>query len=214
MAMQAWYSEHQGSASDLPAFYEMVVKAIREVDPATPVMVDTGWYAAADAVSYWPQPLSDGRVLYSFHMYEPYAATSAPNLKREKPYSYPGVVPYGEGEAQWDATKVGAYLGLPVDWADAHGVPHSRLVAAEFGCMRKLPFCTRYLEDVLSALDSPALHWAFYSFREDAWDGMDYELGRDKVNWKFWEAIDKGEPDPVKRKATPEFEPIRKRLQP
>jgi hypothetical protein len=38
------------------------------------------------------------------------------------------------------------------------------------------------------------------------------ELGHDKVNWKYWEAIDKGERDPVKRKATPEFEPIRKRL--
>lgn len=43
---------------------------------------------------------------------------------------------------------------------------------------------------------------------------MDYELGSSKVNWKYWEAIDTNEPDPVKRKATPEFEPIRKRLQP
>jgi hypothetical protein len=55
--------------------------------------------------------------------------------------------------------------------------------------------------------------WAFYSFREDSWDG-NYELGSEKVNWKYWVAIDANKPDPVKRKAIPEFEPVRKRLQP
>lgn len=210
--MKAWYAKQKETARDLPAFYETVIKAIREVDPKTPIMTDAGWYAAADAFSYWPAALSDSRVLYSVHMYEPYAATSAPNLKRDKPYAYPGVVPYGEGEENWDAVRVASYLKLPVDWADAHGVPRNRMVAAEFGCMRRLSFCKQYLEDVLTPLDAAKLHWAFYSFREDSWDGMDYELGNAKVNWKYWEAIDAGKPDPVKRKATPEFEPIRKRL--
>lgn len=41
---------------------------------------------------------------------------------------------------------------------------------------------------------------------------MDYELGSDKVNWKYWEAIENGTPDPVKRSPTAEFEPISKRL--
>lgn len=212
VAMEAWYRGQKGGARDLPAFYETVIKAIREVDPKTPIMADAGWYAAADAFSYWPGPLPDDRVLYAFHMYEPYAATSAPNLKRDKPYQYPGLVPFGEGEENWDAARVASYLKLPVDWADAHGVPRNRMVAAEFGCMRRLAFCTQYLEDVLTPLSAAKLHWAFYSFREDSRDGMDYELGRAKVNWKYWEAIDAGKPDPLKRKATPEFEPIRKRL--
>lgn len=211
-AMTAWYAKSKGTASDLPAFYDLVIKAIREVDPATPIMADAGWYAAADAFSYWPGKLADDRVLYSFHMYEPYAATSAPNLKRDKPYDYPGMVPYGEGEQNWDAAKVAAYLKLPFDWAAAHDVPANRMVAGEFGCMRRLAFCRTYLEDVLTALDASKAHWAFYSFREDAWDGMDYELGSGKVNWKYWEAMEEGGPDPIKRKATPEFEPISKRL--
>lgn len=210
--MQAWYKEHAGTAADLPAFYESVIKAVREVDPLTPVMTDAGWYAAADAFSYWQGPLSDQRVVYSFHMYEPYAATSAPNLKREKPYQYPGVVPFGEGEQNWDAARVASYLKLPVDWADAHGVPRNRMVAGEIGCMRLLPFCTQYLEDVLKPLDASGVHWAFYSFREDAWDGMDYELGSAKVGWKYWQAIDDNKPDPIKRKSTPQFAPIASRL--
>lgn len=132
--MRQWYAQAQGSARDLPAFYRQVVAAIREVDTVTPVMLDAGWYAAADAFGYWPAPLQDARVLYSLH------------------------------------------------------------------------------EDVLTVLDQNKLHWAFYSFREDNWDGMDYELGSAKVPWRYWQAIDKGEPDPLVRQATAEFEPIRQRL--
>lgn len=211
-AMKEWYAANKGGASDLPAFYATVIKAIREVDPMTPVMADAGWYAAADVFSYWPAPLADQRVLYSFHMYEPHAAIGAPNFKRTKPYQYPGSVPYSDGEQNWDAARVASYVGQPFQWAEAHGVPRSRMVAGEFGCMRRQLFCQTYLEDVLTALDGHGAHWAFYSFREDSWDGMDYELGSEKVNWKYWEAIDAGKPDPVKRKATPQFEPISKRL--
>lgn len=211
--MRSWFTSNAESSRDLRAFYDTVIKAIREVDPVTPIMTDAGWYAAADAFSYWPAALTDQRVLYSFHMYEPYAATSAPNMKRDKPYAYPGKVPFGDGEPQkWDAERVKAYLAQPVEWADSRGIARNRIVAGEFGCMRRLPFCKQYLEDVLTNLDANNLHWAFYSFREDAWDGMDYELGSAKVNWKYWEAQEKNEPDPVKRKPTPEFEPISRRL--
>lgn len=212
--MQAWYDQQKGSARDLPAFYEFLIKEIRKVDPATPIMVDAGWYGAADAFGYWPSALADTRVLYSFHMYEPYEATSAPNMKREKPYSYPGTVPFGGEKVEWNAQKVSQYLALPVDWAKARGVPLNRLVAGEFGCMRRLAGCKSYLDDVLTALEANKLHWAFYSFREDSWDGMDYELGSGKVNWKYWDAIEANKPDPLKRQPTAEFEPIRKRLQP
>lgn len=211
-AMLAWYGKQKGTARDLAAFYRTVIAAIREVDPLTPVMADAGWYAAADAFTYWPGPLDDERVLYSFHMYEPYAATSAPNLKREKPYSYPGLVPFGGQQEEWNGGRVAAYLQQPLEWAKTHGIDRSRLVAGEFGCMRRLPGCKQYLDDVLTKLEAEGLHWAFYSFREDSWDGMDYELGGDKVNWKYWEAIEEGEPDPLPRKPTPEFEPISKRL--
>ena len=29
-------------------------------------------------------------------------------------------------------------------------------------------------------------HWAFYSFREDAWDGMDYELPPSVTSGRFY----------------------------
>ena len=210
--MRDWYEKQVGSARDLPGFYQTLISAIREVDSLTPIMVDAGWYGAADAFSYWPAPLADSRVLYSFHMYEPYAATSAPNLQRARPYTYPGLVPFAAGMQKWDPNRVRSYLQLPLDWAAQHAIPANRMVAGEFGCMRKLPGCQQYLEDVLSALEAARVHWAFYSFREDSWDGMDYELGSANVPWAYWKAVEDGQPDPVKRSATAEFEPISKRL--
>ena len=70
-----WYQEHKGTSRDLPAFYNYVIEAIREVDSKTPVMVDSGWYAQAQAFTYWPK-LDDNKVLYAFHMYEPFDYTS------------------------------------------------------------------------------------------------------------------------------------------
>lgn len=207
-----WYARERGGARDLPAFYQRIVRAIREVDPDTPIMLDAGWYASAGGFDYWPAPLDDAKTLYSVHMYEPYQVTSAPNLKRAKPYVYPGPAPYGGRSETWNRERVGVHLAQAFDWAKARGVPATRMVAGEFGCVRQLDDCARYLDDVLAALDRAGAHWAFYAFREDAWDAMDYELGKKKVDWHYWDAMEQGKPDPVTRKPGPEFEPIRKRL--
>lgn len=209
--MQAWYAKARGTPRDLPALYATIIKSLRESDPLTPIMVDGGFYAAADSYNYWPGPLQDPRLLYAYHMYEPWAVTSSPNMKLKQPLRYPGMAPFGGGQSQWDAARVAAYLQQPVDWAKIHGVPVNRLVAAEFGCMRRWVDCPRYLEDVLTALEADGVHWAFYSFRE-AWEGMDYELGAKPLPWQYWQAQDQGKPFELERGPNPVFDPIQKRL--
>jgi hypothetical protein len=212
--MRSWYDKVRGTPRDLPALYARIIVALRESDTRTPIMLDAGFYAAADGFNYWPAPLQDGttpRLLYAFHMYEPWEVTSAPNMKMKSPRRYPGMAPFGAGESQWDRARVAAYLQQPIDWARLHGVPLNRLVAAEFGCMRRWPDCPRYLDDVLGALDEDGLHWAFYSFRE-AWDGMDYELGAAPLPWEYWKAKAQGKPFELKRGPNPVFEPISRRL--
>lgn len=202
-----WYAGHRGTGSDIRAFYAEIVRAIREVDPLTPIMLDMGWYAAADAF-YW-DALPDRRLLYAFHMYEAYELTSAPNLQRNPPLPYPGDAP---GRGHWDRARVIDYLAAPGRWAGAQGLPPTRIVAGEFGCMRRLPFCPAYLEDVVSALEANGFHWAFYAFREDVWDGMDYELGAGPAGADYWVAVGRGDNDAVQRNPTPIFEPILRRL--
>ncbi|WP_020406291.1 glycoside hydrolase family 5 protein [Hahella ganghwensis] len=214
--MKHWYQKHQGGSRDLRQFYQTLIKTIRGVNPDVPLMLDAGWYAAADSFSYWPVGIEDENLLYAFHMYEPYDYTSGPNMKREKPLSYPGKLPFASESSvwtTWDGERVKKYLSGPSEWASNVGVPQNRLVLGEFGCGRLLPGCDQYLKDVLSAAESLNLHWAFYAFREDSWDKMDYELGAtDKVHWKYWDAMEKGEPDPVERKSSPLFEIIREKL--
>ena len=145
-------------------------------------------------------------------MYEPFAATSAPNLKRKKPFTYPGKIPYAGKIEEWNSRRVEQYLQAVIKWANDKGVPSNRMVAGEFGCVRMLNSCETYLKDVLSIFQRSQYHWAFYSFREDSWDAMDYELGTGKVHWSYWDAIEKNLPDPVKRSLTKEFSIIQELL--
>ena len=135
------------------------------------------------------------------------------NMKRETPYRYPGIAPFGETQSHWDAKRVAAYLQQPFDWARSKGVPVNRMVTGEFGCMRQWPDCPRYLEDVLTVLEGHDVHWAFYSFRE-SWDGMDYELGSGKLPWQYWQAQERNEFYELPRGPNPVFEPILRRLKP
>ena len=209
--MKAWYAKMRGTPRDLPALYTSLIAAVRESDSFTPIMLDAGFYGAADGFNYWPAPLKDEHLLYAYHMYEPWAVTSAPNMKLKQPRRYPGMAPFGEGESQWDATRVAAYLQQPVDWARSHGIPVSRMVAGEFGCMRRWVDCPRYLDDVLTALEDDGVHWAFYSFRE-AWDGMDYELGSEPLPWQYWQAVEQGRSFELGRGPNVVFDPIARRL--
>ncbi len=40
-----------------------------------------------------------------------------------------------------------------------------------------LPWAAEYLRDLVEIFERERWHWLFYSFREDNWEGMDYELG-------------------------------------
>ncbi|HWU17764.1 MAG TPA: cellulase family glycosylhydrolase [Devosia sp.] len=204
----AFLEQNKGTARDLPAFYEMVIAAIRSVDPDTPIMVDAGWYANAGAFSGWPDALSDDKVLYAFHMYEPYSFTAGRNFRDKLGYVYPGTVPFGTGGVAWNASTINAFLQPVYDWADKHAIPANRIVAAEFGCMRRNEGCAQYLTDVMANLNAHDIHWAFYSFREDEYDGFDYELGSDALGWKYWEALEKGLPPVMPYKPNPLWDAI------
>lgn len=208
-ALQAWYRREHGGARDLPAFYRQLTAAIRSVDAKTPIMLDGSWYASArGGLAYWPQPSADARTLYAYHMYEPYAWSNPKNHKQPQPWRYPGVV----AGQRWDKDAVAAWLAPAHDWARAHGVPASRMVAAEFGCHRRSPGCAAYLEDVLQLVEGQGAHWAVYAWREDAYDGYDYELGDKALPWQYWQAQEQGKPYALPRGNTPQWQPIARRL--
>lgn len=198
--MEAWQARRAGTTRDLPAFYDRVIAAIREVDWATPIMLDGGFYANPRALATWPWRPADERLLYAFHMYEPWDATSHVNLKRARPLRYPGAVTeYKKRNMAWNRAAVAAHIGTAFDWAAAQGLPPTRVVAAEFGCMRRWADCGTYLSDVLDVIEARGGHWAFYAFREDDWDGMDYELPASIKPGRFYAAMNRGQGDLLPR---------------
>jgi hypothetical protein len=199
-----WYEKYRGTSHDLPAFYETVITAIRQVDLQTPIMLDAGWYAQPVAFVYWPK-IGDEKVLYSFHMYEPYQFTNHKNFRKEQSYVYPGTIPYAGEDVHWNKQKIENYLSPFCEWAKVQKIPSNRLVCGEFGCYRRNQGCKEYLTDVIAVLNSHGLHWAFYSFREDEWDGYDYEIGSGGLGAAYWQAKEAGQNPEVPRRDNPLF---------
>jgi hypothetical protein len=145
-------------------------------------------------------------------MYEPYAFTSSSNFRQGGIYSYPGNIEFGDETIQWDKDTLGRYFRPFDQWLKAQKIPANRVVMSEFGCMRRNPGAIDYLKDVVSRLEERRYHWAFYAFRENVWDGMDYELGTDGLPWEYWQAQERGENPVPSRSDTPLFDVIKSRL--
>ena len=195
----AWSRTVRGTPADLNGFYRRVVSAIRRVDPDTPIVLDSGYFATPWAFEVL-EPVPDDKTIYSFHMYEPYAYT---NPRNKGAYAYPGRIPIGEsGDAStaisWDRAALDAFLQPVVRWQQRHAVSSSRVFVGEFGVVRTHPGAPAYLRDLLDLFAAHGWHWAFYGFREDEWPAMDYELGTGRVPAAWWEAQQRGRPpDPA-----------------
>jgi hypothetical protein len=189
---EAWAKQVATTPADLNQFYRRTVKAIRSVDPDTPIVLDSGFFATPWGFKVLA-PVDDDRTLYSFHMYEPGTFTGRLNRGR---YRYPGPAPIGEADdaptVHWDHAQLDTFLRPVADWQTRHGIPSSRIVVGEFGVYRRNAGAREYLRDLVRIFNRHRWHWAFYSFREDTWDGMDYELGDSQAKAPYFQAIERG----------------------
>lgn len=208
-----WYERRRGSTFDPNWFNQRMVAAIRRVDPNTPIILDAAIYSAAPAFAVL-EPVSDTSVLYSVHMYEPYEFTN--RRANQGRFKYPGPVEVGDAKRpiEWSAVELEHFLKPVTEWARRHRVPANRILVGEFGCDRTMPGAREYLGDLLDIFERQRWHWAFYAYREDEWDGMDYECGTGKLGWEYWRAIEAGENPEFPRKSNPLWEVLQARLRP
>ncbi|MDR0418441.1 MAG: hypothetical protein LBH08_03345 [Puniceicoccales bacterium] len=87
------------------------------------------------------------------------------------------------------------------DFQKQHKIPANRILVGEFGGYRMQNGLSQYFEDLITIFDDNNWHWAFYTFR-DNWDGMDYELGDQKLPWAYGKAQEKGKNFLLERKST------------
>ncbi len=207
-----WRARTRGTAADLNVFYHTVTAAIREVDSKTPIILDGCFHASPHGLQVL-KPTDDPLEMYAFHFYSPWNFTTFRVNKGR--FEYPAKMP---GKMQkpepWTPEKMKEQFGPAVRWAKDNKVPRSRILLSEFGCDRRVKGAEPYLRDVLKAANKQQYHWAFYSFRSSEWDGMDYELGPNKLGWKYWQQREQGKPHEtlIERKNTPLWEVIRSEL--
>lgn len=215
---EKWYETVKGSSADLNIFYAKIVEAIREVDSFTPVIVDTGLFATPGAISYLT-PINDKNILYSFHMYEPYAYTT--KRINNKRFTYPGPIPLDYGQdwfdpkssVHWDVETLEEFFAPVLSWQKKFNIPSSQILVGEFGCDRTVGGADKYLAHLIKIFDTNQWHWAFYSFREDCWDSMDYELGTGNLPEEYWDALENCTSLNPFRKENPIFNVIKEALE-
>jgi endoglucanase len=208
----AWASKVRGTPADLNGFYKKIITAIREIDQDTPIVLDSAEYASPLAFPALERQ-NDSRILYSFHMYEPYSYT---NFKENQGrFTYPGLIEHnGSPKEMWNIAKMRLFLRRIRTWADANNVPPAQIMVGEFGVNRRVAGAERYVEDLVRLFNEYRWHWAFYSFREDEWEGMDYELGSGKLPAAYWYAQEKQKSVQMFRRGGPIWDVIQREFKP
>ncbi len=166
-------------------FYKQTIKAIRDIGCNLPIILDSSAYGDPQAFNTL-LPHDDNGILYSFHMYEPYDYT---NIKiNNGKFSYPGLI----NNKVWNKETLRNYMLPVVDFCKKHNIPHNKILVGEFGANRHSKGVNQYFSDLIDIFQENEWHYAFYSFREDTWPEMDYELGNSKLPINYWENLKNG----------------------
>ncbi|AHF90047.1 endoglucanase [Opitutaceae bacterium TAV5] len=150
-------------------------KAIRAIDPRTPVIIETDQWNAAQPFK-WLEPVDIPNVIYSVHMYWPGTYTHQgvrtdqgiakdKNLKNSALH-YPGVI---DGR-QVDKEALRRYLAPVREFQRAN---NARIYVGEFSAIRWAPGAAQYLDDCISIFEEYGWDWTYHAFRE--WPGWSVE---------------------------------------
>ncbi|MFA5203788.1 MAG: cellulase family glycosylhydrolase [Lentisphaeria bacterium] len=161
------YVYEAGGALDWNRLALRLARAIRDLDPDTPIVVEPAMIAHPDGLSMLV-PLPVTNVIYSIHVYNPSAFTHQ-GVKRNKEtglLAYPGMI---DGE-QWNRERLRKALAPAVEFQRKYGVP---IYVGEFSAIRWAPGAERWLEDAISLFEEYGWDWTYHAFRE--WDGWSVE---------------------------------------
>ncbi len=158
---------------DWNALAKKITAAIREVDPDTPILVNSSGWA-------YPQlfgslhPTGDARTVYTVHFYDPHYYT---HQKPGERIGYPGFRFPRENAVIWDKATLEARLKPVLSFQQKYHVP---IFVGEFGCARYAPGVEDWLRDQLDLYEQYGWSWAYWAFRE--WDVMNIERTADPAD--------------------------------
>jgi hypothetical protein len=143
-------------------------EAVREIDPATPIVVEANLSDAPSAFRYL-SPLAMDNVIYEVHFYSPGDYThqgvgNRPRHAEERPLTWPGVSPEGR---RWDAGHMRHVLEPVREFQRRHG---ARIYVGEFSAIAWAPGAENWLRDAIDLFEEYGWDWTYHAFREwNAW---------------------------------------------
>lgn len=168
---------------DWLALQVRAARAIRKIDPSTPIMIETDQWSSPETFA-WLRPVDVPGIIYQAHMYWPGEYThqgvrTGQGVADGKDAAAPSLPYPGELQgAPFDKESLRRYLQPVRDFQLATGAP---IFIGEFSVIRWAPGGARYLDDVISIFEEYGWNWTYHAFRE--WPGWSVEhadLPRDR----------------------------------
>ena len=137
-------------------------EAIREIDPDTPIIVESNnWDVPSTYANF--SPLALDNVIYEVHVYNPIEYTHQAVGHRS-----PDRVAYPNPERGWDKGKLRGVLSPVRAFAGRHG---ARIYVGEFSAAAWAPGAENYLRDCIELFEEYGWDWTYHAFRESrVWD--------------------------------------------
>ena len=141
-------------------------EAIREIDPATPIVVESNDWDSPAAFSYL-SPLAMDNVIYQVHCYVPHPFThqgvaKRPREENGRPIAWP------DPAKGWDREFLRRKLAPVVEFQKRH---RCRIYVGEFSAAAWAQGADAYLRDCISLFEELGWDWTYHAFRESpVWD--------------------------------------------
>ncbi len=157
-----FYHKYGGSSYDWNQLYPRIVRAIREVDPDTPILISGNGYAGAEWLRYI-KDTGDNRIVHVVHYYQPFLYTQQ---KANIPHRYPGRIDLeGNGQfQQFDSEFIKKKL-KPV--AEAVQLGQIPIAVTEFGAVRWAIGGELFLADIMTNLEKLGTNYFVYEWSPD-----------------------------------------------
>ncbi|MBI4977074.1 MAG: cellulase family glycosylhydrolase [Spirochaetes bacterium] len=140
----------------------MAAEAIREIDPDTPIMLESNESDRPQTYAYM-SALRMNNIIYKVHMYFPlsYTHQGVFSTGAFTKMPYPGLL---EGE-QWDKEKIRKTLQPVRDFQLRHT---AKIYVGEFSAIAYAPGAEKYINDCIEIFEEYGWDWTFHAFREFA----------------------------------------------
>ncbi|CAG2175043.1 unnamed protein product, partial [Oppiella nova] len=174
------FVDNDPGLTELMSRYIEMIESIRLVDKITPIIIESSYWATVDAIpklSIENLLTIDTNLLVSFHFYEPMLLTQRQRNKNR--FAYPSQVPDYENSKYPQMIEINDnYIAnkflTAIQWSQKFKI---KLLLGEFGISRDVLGADLYLHCIMNLCKTHAISAFIYSFRDEDWDSMDYELG-------------------------------------